>query len=587
MIAADENRDFRRPDLRAARRLLAGCMREQWWRVGAGVALGLVWISAMIAVPKLVQLAIDEGMQGGDTAALLRWSLLILLSGVVVGIFTAGRHWFAATTSRRVEASLRHRLFAHLQRLDARFHDRNSTGELMSRTNADLREIEGLFDGIPSAVAAVLSAVAVAVILFATNVPLAALSLLFLPLLAALTVLFSRRLHPAVLAVQRELAALSETVEETVSGVRVVKGFGAQPLRAVRLRREAGGVYEQSLRAARIRARYAPAFDLLPTLGLVAVLGYGGYLVLQERLTIGELVAFNAYLLFLVWPLRRMGEVVAEVQQGLAAAERVAEVLNTDPSITEDARARPLPPGEGAVRFEGVRFRYEDRPVLDGLDLEVPAGTSVALVGATGCGKTTAAMLLPRFYDAGEGRVLLDGADVRDLKLSELRRAVVPVFEDTFLFSGTVRENVAFADPEASDVEVERAARLAGADDSIRELPAGYDTPLGERGYSLSGGQRQRVAIARAILADPRVLILDDATSAVDPTKEHQIRAALRTAMQGRTTIIIAHRPATIALADRVALMQEGRVVAEGAHEELLATNDHYRQVLAAGEAAV
>lgn len=567
---------------RAGWRLLGECLREQWWRILAGIVLGLVWISAMVAVPKLVQLTIDGGIRGGDPAALRRWSLLILLSGAVVGVFTAGRHWFAATTSRRVEASLRHRLFAHFQRLDARFHDRNSTGGLMSRTNADLREIEALFDSIPGAVSALLSAVAVTVILLLTNAPLAALSLLCLPLLAALTLRFSRRLHPVVLGVQRDLAALSETVEETVSGVRVVKGLGAEGARAARLRAEADRIYERSLEAARVRARYEPLFDLLPTLGLVVVLGYGGYLVLEDRLTIGELVAFNAYLLFLVWPLRWMGELVSEVQRGLAAAGRVAEVLETEPEITDPRSPRPLPPGEGEVRFEGVRFSYGERIVLSGLDLVVPAGGSVALVGPTGCGKTTAAMLVPRFYDAEAGRVLLDGADVRDLPLSDLRRAVGLVFEESFLFSGTVRENIAFAEPDARSEDVERAARHAGAEGFIRELPGGYDTLLGERGYSLSGGQRQRIAIARAILADPRVLILDDATSSVDPTKEHEIRAALKTAMRGRTTIVIAHRPATVALADKVALMDEGRVVAEGTHEELLSANPFYREVLAA-----
>lgn len=570
---------------RAGWRLLEECLREQWWRVGAGVALGLVWISAAAAVPKLVEFAIDDGIRDGNVAALLRWSFLILFSGIVVGIFTGSRHWFARTTGRRVEVSLRHRLFAHLQCLDARFHDRNSTGELMSRTNADLRELDGLFDGIPSAVAALLSLVAVAAILFYTDATLAALSLLCLPLLTVLTLLFSRRIGPAVLGVQRELASLSEVVEETVSGVRVVKGFGAEPSRAARLREEADGVYDWSLGAARVRARYEPAFDLLPTLGLVVVLGYGGYLVLEGRLTIGELVAFNAYLLFLVWPLRRMGQVVTEVQQGLAAARRVAEVLETDPAIADHRGARSLPAGEGELRFEGARFGYGDRIVLDGLDLTVPAGSSVALAGPTGCGKTTAAMLIPRFYDVGEGRLLLDGVDVRDIKLPELRRAVGLVFEDTFLFSGAVRENIAFARPEASDEEVERAARLARAHDFIRKLPQGYETPLGEWGYSLSGGQRQRIAIARAILADPRVLILDDATSSVDPTKEHEIRTALKTAMRRRTTIVIAHRPATIALAGRVALVEEGRIVAEGAHQELLATSTRYRALLAGREA--
>jgi ATP-binding cassette, subfamily B, bacterial len=318
--------------------------------------------------------------------------------------------------------------------------------------------------------------------------------------------------------------------------------------------------------------------------------------VLNGELSLGSLIAFNVYIAMLVWPLRMLGMIVAQAQRAVVSAERVDEVLGTAPLVADAPRPVALPAGPGdpedreravgAVAFEGVRFSYGGRiPVLDAFDLRVMPGESVALVGATGSGKSTVARLIPRFYDVEAGRIALDGVDVRDLRLRDLRRAIGIVFEDTFLFSDTIAANIAFADPDAPHAAIERAARLAGAHEFIGELGDGYATFIGERGYSLSGGQRQRIAIARAILADPRVLILDDATSAVDPTKEHEIRDALAGVMHGRTTIVIAHRPATIALADRVVLLDSGRVAAEGTHQALLASDGRYRQVLAAAAA--
>ena len=553
--------------------------------------VGLGWTVGKVSVGLLVQRAIDEGIEADDMAALRRWALVIAGAAVVVGVFTGLRRYLAFREARWIEADLRERLFAHFQRLHFAFHDRAQTGQLMSRANTDLQQLQAFVVMIPLTISNAVTVAAVTVILLTINPLLTLLALGTLPFLNLLATRFSRRLHPAVLGIQQEAAELAAVVEESVAGVRVVKGFGAEAVQAARLAKEADDVYDRSMEAASVRATYLPALELLPNIGLIATLGYGGHLVLDGRLSLGELVAFNVYVVMLVWPLRMLGMILAQGQRAAAAAERVQEVLDTEPVIVDDPAARPLPAAgadgrRGSVRFEAVSFRYgPDLPlVLHGFDLEVPAGQSVALVGATGSGKTTIARLIPRFYDVEAGRVVLDGEDVRQVRLRDLRKAVGIVFEETFLFSSSIGDNIGFAQPDASAEAIERAARLAGAHEFIAALPDGYDTPIGERGYSLSGGQRQRIAIARAILADPRVLILDDATSSVDPTKEHEIRDALAEVMEGRTTIVIAHRPATVALADRVVLLGDGQVLADGTHDELLATSEVYRQVLAAAD---
>jgi ATP-binding cassette, subfamily B, bacterial len=576
-------------------RLLLASARESWRGLAIGVMVGLIWTAAKVSVPRLAQYGIDSGIRQDDGHALSQAGMLILAAGVVAATCSGFRRWNAFRVSRWVETDLRRRLFEHLTRLHFRYHDKTPTGQLMSRANTDLQQIQFFFVMIPLTLSNAVTVLAVTVILFNSDPDLALLSLCALPLVNVLAKKFSTRLHPEVMGLQQELAELAEVVEETVSGIRVVKGHGAERTQARRLQSEADDVLDRSVATARVRATYLPALELLPTLGLVAVLWYGGHQVLRGDMEVGQLVAFNAYLLMLVWPLRSTGMIVALAQRAAAAGSRVGEVLSTEPQIASPPAAAPLPAGGGELRLEGVRFAYAPgASVLEDLDLVVPAGTSLALVGPTAAGKSTIARLIPRFYDVTGGRVLLDGADVRDVCLPDLRRAVATVFEETFLFSDTIRANIAFANPEASDADVERAARLAGVAETVAALPEGYDSVVGERGYSLSGGQRQRIAIARAVLADPRLLILDDATSAVDPTKEHEIRDALAEVMAGRTTLVIAHRPATIALADRVALLDspsgrpdEGsRIVATGTHDDLLATSERYRQVLASANLA-
>jgi len=565
-----------------ARQVLA-----QRWGILAGVGAGLVWTAAKVSVPKLVQLAIDRGIEAHDRGQITHYAWLIALAGLVVAAFTGLRRYSAFREARWAEAVLRDRLFAHLQRLHFAYHDGQQTGQLMSRANNDLQQIQNAVVLVPLTIANLATVVAVLVFLLRINAFLTLLALGSLPAVNVLAKKFSSKLHPTMLGVQQESAELSAVVEETVSGIRVVKGFAGEATQARRLAAEADDLYGVSMTAARIRSTYWPALEGIPNIGLILVLAYGGHQVIAGRLALGELVAFNAFVLLLVGPLRMLGWILAQSQRAAAAAQRTHEILVTESLVVDPPMPVSLPSAGGEVRFEGVSFAYAPggRPVLDGFDLVIPAGQSVALVGATASGKSTVAKLLPRFYDATAGRVCLDGIDVRELTLTDLRRAIGLVFEETFLFSDTVAANIAFADPGAGPAAVERAARLAGAHQFIGELADGYDTEIGERGFSLSGGQRQRIAIARAILADPRVLILDDATSAVDPTKEHEIRDALSEVMHGRTTIVIAHRPATIALAQRVVLIGDGHVLADGTHGGLLASSAQYREVLASASA--
>ena len=547
------------------------------------MVVGLLWSAGKVTVPRLTRLAVDKGVIGRES--LWFWSGLIAVVAVIAGVFSGWRRWIAFRESRLTETRLREQLFAHIMKLHVGFHDHTQTGQLMSRASSDLQQIQGFVVMIPVTASNLAMVIAVVTVLFTSQPLLALVALAPLPVVNLLAVRFSRSIHPAVLAVQAEQAQLATVVEESVSGVRVLKGFGAEGVQAAKLRVEADDIRRESLESARIRSKFLPALDLLPNIGLIAVLGIGGHRVLDGAMTRGQMLEFMQYIALLIFPLRNLGMTVAFGQRAAAALLRVNEVLATVPEVADPPKPRSLLDDGplGSVRFRHVTFGYDAaNPVLRGFDLTIAPGESVALVGATGSGKSTVARLLTRFYDVQDGKVQIDGVDVRDLRLGELRHAVGIVFEDTFLFNDSVYGNIAFARPEADHADVERAAALAGAHDFVMRLPDGYATVIGERGFSLSGGQRQRIAIARAILADPRVLVLDDATSAVDPSKEHEIRDAMATVMEGRTTIVIAHRPGTIALADKVVLVDGGMVAASGTHDELLATNERYREVLAA-----
>src|SRR5437588_3334742 len=573
---------------RAAWRFVLAVIRSQRSGVIGAALSGLLWQVGAVSAPLMVKYAIDHGVLTRDRHTLLVWLAALLGVGLLEMTAGAVRHLYAVRNRSRSDARVRDAIFAHALRLDASYHDRVGPGELMSRASSDSEHVARMMDAIGHTIGYVLTVVAVATVMLVLDVRLALLVLLPLPFVSIAAWASSQRYDARTRRLQEAWAGAATLVEETVSGIRVVKGLGAGAALSNRFRERSNEIVRRALDVARLDAVFNPALELLPLLGIAAVLWVGGRQVIDGSLSLGSFVAFNAYVVMLVWPLRVLGQRVSTLQKALAASARITEVLETEPRLREPRHPQELEqPVRGDVRLEDVRFGHVgDRPVLDGLNLELRSGESVALVGATGSGKSTVAGLLARLYDADGGRVLLDGHDVRELRLADVRGAVALVFEETFLFTESVRENIRFGKPDAEDEAVTRAAALAGAAGFIAELPDGYETVLGERGFSLSGGQRQRSASARAILADPPVLVLDGATSAVEATKEHEIRAALGTVMEGRTTLVIAHRPATIALADRVAVLEGGRIVEQGTHAELLRTSARYRALLALEEAA-
>jgi ATP-binding cassette subfamily B protein len=517
-------------------------------------------------------------------AVVLRWAL------------TVSRRMIAGRVSLAIEFDLRELLYGHLQQLELGFFDHQQTGQLMSRATVDLSQVRfflgyGLVFILQSALAIALAGVAMLII----NPELGAIALVPVPFVVWVSNRYGRRARPAVQEVQQRIAELTADAEENISGVRVVKSFAREDRQLERFRHSVGRVFDQSMVATRLEATYNPVIAFLPQLGLAAVLIIGGASVIHGHLSLGQFTAFYFYMLMLIGPMRSLGVTLGLAQRATASGARIFQVLDREPRIVAPPGAPELPAGNGHVQMRGVTLRYDaadtlkgtgatlGREVLHDVDLDVPAGRTVAIVGPTGSGKTSLVSLISRLYDPSCGEVLLDGADVSQVQLGSLRTAIAVVSDDPFLFSTTVRENIAYARPGAGDEEVRLAAERAQAAGFIERLPQGYDTLVGERGLSLSGGQRQRLAIARALLADPRVLILDDATSSVDASTEREIKAALTEAMAGRTTFIIAHRLSTIALADDIVVMEDGRVVAEGDHDTLLEESELYREIVEKG----
>ena len=640
---------------------LLGFLRP--YRRGVAVSAGLACVAMVmtVLVPYLTGLAV-EAIKHGATHARLheltqrahdRHTLIVIALVITAAVLvrwglTYLRRMVAGRISLGIEYDLRETLYAHLQRLELGFFDRQQTGQLMSRATVDLQAVRFFLGyGLVFILQAALTIVLAGIAMIAINPKLGLIAIAPVPLVVFISQRYGHSARPAIQEVQQRIAELTADAEENISGVRVVKSFARESYQLQRFRHSVSRVFDQSMVATRLEATYNPAIGFLPQLGLAAVLLIGGEAVIHHHLNVGQFAQFYLYLNMLIGPMRSLGVTLGLAQRATASGARIFQVLDRDPRIVEAADAAALPPGNGHVQLRNVTLRYDEsddfgatyaaprdgstldsgtpavpaeravangaspnsaspnsampnsaspngampngagahvaRPALSDVDLDIPAGTTVALVGGTGSGKTSLVSLISRLYDTSEGQVLLDGADVREVQLRPLRHAVAIVSDDPFLFSATVAENIAYGRPEASREEIEAAARRAQAHGFVSELPQGYETRVGERGLSLSGGQRQRLAIARALLADPRVLILDDATSSVDASTEQSIKVALDEAMAGRTTFVIAHRLSTISLADEIVVLDRGRIIAHGDHEHLLKASELYREIVEKG----
>lgn len=557
--------------LRPHRRALWGSLAFAW------AAMGMT-----VLIPLLIGKSVNA-MESGDKDALLPLVALILAAAVLRLGLTVVRRIVAGKVSLAVEFDLRQKLYNHLQQLELGFFDTQQTGQLMSRATVDLQAIRFFLGyGLIFFSQSLLTVVLAGAVMFVINPWLALIALAPTPFVILTAVRFTRQSRPAMQEVQQRMAEMTAEAEESVTGIRVVKAFAQEDQQFLRFQGSVSRLFDQSIKSTRILAFFSPVIGALPQLGLAAVLLVGGTAVINGDLDLGEFTAFYAYLIMLASPMRMVGMALGMGQRAIAAGNRLFELLDRDPGITSPEGAPALPAGDGRVVLEAVSLRYspETPEALSGIDLEVAGGSRVALVGPSGSGKTSLVSLIARLYDPSEGSISVDGADLRNIDVNSLRSQMAYVSEDSFLFGDTVAGNIAYARADASREEVERAAKLAQAHDFITDLPDGYDTVVGERGLTLSGGQRQRVAIARAILADPRILILDDATSSLDATTERRIRAGLDQAMQGRTTFVIGHRLSTISLADRVVLMESGRIADAGTHDELLGRSELYRQLI-------
>jgi ABC-type multidrug transport system fused ATPase/permease subunit len=568
------------PHLRIFWRLLS-FLGPYKWSLAVSIVLAAGSQAASLGLIRLTQSVIDEAIRPRDERMLLILVGVIAALGAVKALLMVGRRFISGRQALGVEFDMRNALYSHLLRLSFGFYDRHQTGQLMSRATVDLQGVRFFLGyGLIFFSQNLLTIVGATAIMLWTDWRLSLIAFAIAPLVVSLAYRYSRVSHPVLRDVQQKMADVATVAEENIVGVHVVKSFAQEGQEAEKFSRRSEAVFQRTIDANRQRSLYVPLLSFVPLLAQAAVLLGGGWMVVQNQLTVGEFFAFNLYVSMLIMPLRMLGMWIGQSQRATASGERIFQILDEPEEIADRPGAQPLPPGEGRIVFEGVNFGYDpERLVLEDIDLEIEPDLNVAIIGHTGSGKTTLTALVPRFYDVTAGRVTVDGVDVRDVALTSLRRSIAVISQDPFLFSTTVRENIAFGAPEATDEEIERAARLAQAHEFVAELPQGYETVIGERGITLSGGQRQRLAIARAIVTNPRILILDDATASVDATTEAKIRLGLREAMRGRTTLIIAHRLSTISLANEIVVLDHGRVVARGTQAELAESSPVYREI--------
>lgn len=567
--------------MRVLLRILGYLGRYKWLVIFAYVSM-FIGLAAMLLVPRLVQYVIDDGIAANDNRVVMLGAAFILLAAVGQGIFTYIRSYLFQALAERVGTDMRAEYYEHLQTLPFSYYDKAQSGQLMSRGAEDINSIRRfLMFSLRMGVYSMMMLVVITIILFMTHARLAALSLAVMPPLIITAIHLGRTIRPMFNRVQQQFGEMTSVLQENLAGARVVRVFAQEDREVTKFERSLTELFDRQMRAISTWALYFPTMTLLSHIGLAVILWYGGRQVLNASISVGTLVAFNLYLTMLAMPVQSLGFIVNAMMRAIASGDRIFEVIDTQPTIKDREGARELVNPIGEVTFDNVSFEYPGtgETVLHNINLSARPNQVIAIIGPTGSGKSTIVSLIPRFYDATSGQVLIDGHDVRDYTLLSLRRNVALVMQETFLFSASIRDNIAYGRPDATDEEVVAAAKVARAHDFISAMPDGYMSILGERGLSLSGGQKQRVAIARALCADPRILILDDATSSVDTETEFEIQMELKNSMAGRTTFVIAQRLSAVKAADEILVVDDGRIVERGVHDDLIRRGGLYARI--------
>ena len=545
----------------------------------------VLWCFLVVVQPYLIKIIIDDGIVTGNQRNLIILISFMILAGYSRAISIGTRRYFGMHVSYNVEAGIRNKIFTHMQKLAFNYHDKVPTGELMARASSDASQVRLAFAIAPLATANIFLLFILSITLLTLSPPLGAIVILSIPAVLWLASNFSSKALDISLKVKEAEARMTTEVEEQLGGIRVVKAFGNEEYASGKVESAVSSIYDTSLDYLKLRTRFVPMFELIPMIITLAVLLLGGYLSINELISLGEFIAFTQYVFLLLWPLRITAWFLSEIPSSVAAGTRILELLDEVPLITDNKSTKNLPiDGDGSIAFNEVNFKYGNEKIFNSLTFNIDGKKTVAIVGATGSGKSTLAYLLPRLYEIESGSIEIDGVNINDLKLNELRSNVSLAFEESFLFSNSARENIALGLGDASQEEVERAALTARAHEFISLLPESYETKVGERGYGLSGGQRQRIALARAILRKPRILILDDALSAVDASTEEEIRNELKKVMKNMTTLIITNRAPTIELCDEVVFIENGSVKAQGTHTELIDNVDSYKSLFLENE---
>ena len=576
---------FKTPEFKKALNFYKAEIIENKRNFIIAMSSAVLWCFLVVIQPYLIKIIIDEGIITGNQRNLIVLISFMVLAGYSRAISIGTRRYFGMHVSYNVEAGIRNKIFTHMQKLAFNYHDKVPTGELMARASSDASQVRLAFAIAPLATANIFLLLILSITLLTLSLPLGAIVILSIPAVLWLASNFSSKALDVSLKVKEAEARMTTEVEEQLGGIRVVKAFGNEEYASSKVESAVSDIYDTSLDYLKLRTRFVPMFELIPMIITLAVLILGGYLSINELISLGEFIAFTQYVFLLLWPLRITAWFLSEIPSSVAAGTRILELLDEVPLITDNESTESLPTdGDGSISFNQVNFKYGKEKIFDDLSFNIDGKKTVAIVGATGSGKSTLAYLLPRLYEVESGTIEIDGVNINDLKLNELRSNVSLAFEESFLFSNSARENIALGLGDATQEEVEEAALTARAHEFISLLPESYETKVGERGYGLSGGQRQRIALARAILRKPRILILDDALSAVDASTEEEIRSELKSVMNNMTTLIITNRAPTIELCDEVVFIENGTVKAQGTHTELIDNIESYKSLFLESE---